>query len=578
MAVDAKGKKRKSSEKAIDAKRSKQESNSTSKRALKQERQAHRKHADVVNDAKRIWNQLRLKTNTKEQNREYMDELIPLIKGKSNEIALQHDAARVVQAAIQFGTAEERRNIVAELCEKPGNFAELSKSQYAHFCVLKAIKHCHTDKESVKFMTKSLRGHIPKLAVHAVASRVLQSMFTSFSTREMAVLKQEFYGPHFALFTADVEKEKSVSLEANLAKKPDKKETTLEFVRNLVDKGMEKSLYGFTYFQDLCNEYCTAADPKEIRSLAATAADHAIHLLSSRNGSRVAAQLVAYGTAKDRKRIMKSLKGYTKSGLLHQDAYIAIIRLVQLTDDTVSIYKNTFNELLVETEADQPSPLLELALSGTGSKLLLFLLDDKQEVSSAFDPYERSVLFPNPKISEGGESVPTSKKDPLARKNELLKYLREPLIKMCSENCDQLLMSRPGAKMLREAFSRYKSDSIARGVVSVCEVAIGASGPAEGIPNIFDDRDGHLAIKNLLLLETQKGSEAIIGKMFLNHLKDRLMEIAGTSRGAFVVQALCRIPAVSKEALSVLDKKTLKQLKNGDGATAGFEALLKDLN
>ena len=84
MAVDAKGKKRKSSEKDIHGKRSKQESSSTSKRALKHERQSQRKHADIVNDAKRIWNQLRLKTNTKEQNREYMDELIPLIKGKSN--------------------------------------------------------------------------------------------------------------------------------------------------------------------------------------------------------------------------------------------------------------------------------------------------------------------------------------------------------------------------------------------------------------------------------------------------------------------------------------------------------------
>ena len=119
-------------------KKTKGEPGSTSKRAIKQERQSHRKHSEVVVDAKRIWNRLRLKTNTKEQNRELMDQLFPLVKGKANEIALQHDASRVVQAAIQFGSKEERLQILKELCAKSGNFAELSKSQYAHFCALKA--------------------------------------------------------------------------------------------------------------------------------------------------------------------------------------------------------------------------------------------------------------------------------------------------------------------------------------------------------------------------------------------------------------------------------------------------------
>ena len=39
-----------------------------------------------------------------------------LIRGKVNEIALQHDASRVVQAAIQFGSKEQRKELLKEIC------------------------------------------------------------------------------------------------------------------------------------------------------------------------------------------------------------------------------------------------------------------------------------------------------------------------------------------------------------------------------------------------------------------------------------------------------------------------------
>ena len=44
-----------------------------------------------------------------------MDELMPLIRGKVNQIALQHDAPRVAQAAIQFGAPPERLEITQEV-------------------------------------------------------------------------------------------------------------------------------------------------------------------------------------------------------------------------------------------------------------------------------------------------------------------------------------------------------------------------------------------------------------------------------------------------------------------------------
>lgn len=125
----------------------------TSKRALKQQRQSHRPHSETVVAGKELWNKLRLKTNTPEQIVEMMKEMMGLLKGKFSQVALQHDASRVVQAAIQSGNKSQRKIIIEEICEG-GRLIELAKSQYAHFVVLKMIKHSVKDVESIRLIVK----------------------------------------------------------------------------------------------------------------------------------------------------------------------------------------------------------------------------------------------------------------------------------------------------------------------------------------------------------------------------------------------------------------------------------------
>ena len=86
------------------------------KRALKHERQSHRKHSSAVRSAKVIWNELRIKTNDKATNTRLCTELHDMLKGKCMEVTMQHDASRCVQGVLQFGTLEQRRDVVMELC------------------------------------------------------------------------------------------------------------------------------------------------------------------------------------------------------------------------------------------------------------------------------------------------------------------------------------------------------------------------------------------------------------------------------------------------------------------------------
>lgn len=135
------------------------------KRALKHERQSHRKHASSVQPAKEVWNQLRVKTNDKETNIKLCAELHELLKGKCLEVAMQHDASRCVQGVLQYGNEEQRLEVVKELCggdtkkddDKKNqniNLAELCKIQYAHFVVLKMIKYGGRNEECVKMIVK----------------------------------------------------------------------------------------------------------------------------------------------------------------------------------------------------------------------------------------------------------------------------------------------------------------------------------------------------------------------------------------------------------------------------------------
>jgi len=545
------------------------------KRQVRKERQATRRHAESVTEAKALWNKLRMKTNTKEDTKKLMKEVMELIRGKVREIALQHDASRVVQAAIQFGSEEQRKEILLEICQTEGSLAEMAKIQYAHFCCLKFIKYCNRDDASIKMIVKSFKGEMPRLAVHGVGARVVESLFLNLPSKQTASLKQEFYGPHFSLFAQ--EQSTVPTLESNLkkAKTETQKKSAIDFVQQIINKGMTKSFYGFTYFQQLFAEYMDVADPGEIRTISSTVADHSIHLLSTRVGTRVVAACASYGTPKDRKRICKSLKGYTSSSLLHRDAYLALLRLVQVTDDTVSIQKSVLNEVLTkkdssEEDGESADGILELATSDTGSKLFLMLVvEDEESRMKYFDPYERSILDPIPTIKENGKEVPTSKKDPDTRRKELLKHIKDALLETCTQNVEQLLKSLPGARVLKEVYASTGSEPLANAVVDVCEGSI----------DIFEDPVAHRSIKNLILVDVES-DKPLFSKLLVDRLGANISDIAESNRGAFVAGALLKVPSVKATAKKTFssNKKGIEAKSKQKGSTAGYAALLKEIS
>jgi pumilio family protein 6 len=661
------------------------------------------------------------------------------------EVAMQHDASRMVQAVIQFGNKNERGETVRELCGVSGgavqkeeskghgtvNLAELCKIQYAHFVVLKMIKYCARDEDSVKlivkvscnlffalmccimkkvyvllferenvsaelmtntvlistegrcdywqllhvdeltvafllrpdddafslvsyidvcyrvcfvrhflisftsplslvYQTQSLRKQMTKLAVHSVGSRVVELLFATFPSKATAPLKLELYGPQYALFATsnptptDGKSKSSISptlptLASFIETNPDKLESTLTHLQTLLQKGLDKHLTGFAYFHSLIFDYVSIASPNDIRDFLTPAlAEHSLHLISTRAGTKVVCECAAYGSVKDRKKMLKCFKGYTRSSLLHRDAYLAILRMVDVMDDTVLVNKMLLAELHQNSdpkaaasggeedeEEEKPSPILDLVLSDTGSKMFLLLLVSKdEEVTSSdeekssskwqkyLDPYEIEVLHRNPTVTDNGESVPTSKKEDETRRQELVVYLKELLVDACVKHTEELMRSKAGSKVLIEACESFPSEELYNAVLEVCADSMeNDSMDEEGgkaLP-ILEDPVGHLTLKHLFLAEARNDSAGVdeddtsLARMFYDKFQSNLGDIASTNRGAFVLSALIAVPSVKEDVKKTLKghtKEITQQAKKGgkDGKKlAGCSVLLEAL-
>lgn len=406
----------------------------------------------------------------------------------------------------------------------------------------------------------------------------MESIFLNLPAKETACLKQEFYGPHFSLFVRDLTGIPTLQSNLEAATTDNQKLAAISFVKEIVAKGLTKSFFGYTFFQELVAEYIDAIDPREVRDLASSVADHSIHLLSTRAGARVVAAMASYGTPKDRKRICKSIKGYTSSSLLHRDAYLALIRLVQVTDDTVSIHKSVLNEILTVSENDDDAPekplLLDLATSDTASKFFLFILaGDTKSKMKYFDPYERSILEPIPEL----KGVCTYKKEPETRRQELLDHIRKDLIDLCINHTETLMLSLPGSRVLREVYINFSSEALVNAIVQVCESSLVDQNNDQTF-SLFEHSTGHWTVKNLIICDAEKGT-SLFSEAFLERMDGKLLKVAGSNRGAFVVAALFKVNAIQLELAKILkpQRKEVKRLSKQSKTSAGYDALLKEI-
>lgn len=436
------------------------------------------------------WNVVRDRSTTTEERNRLVQQMLTQVQQHAQDVTLRHDASRMVQCILQFGTDAQKDLVLQDLLPK---FHEIAKTPYGHFTVLKAIAYCN-QPAAMKKIVNALQKHFVSLSNHVIGARTVESITQLYPPQLTRPLKAELYGKvscsppsfhylslifmqNFSILCAEAPK----SLHALLAELPTKREAILDRMRDLIlQKFVTKSLLEFTYTHHLLWEYIqeiahladgSAAtsnmekDKHRMEELVSQLADSAPKLLSTKPGAKAMCMIISCSSAKERKRIIKSLKGHCLESLLHDSAYMGIIRLVDVTDDTVNIQKSFFDELKAsakeikytasgEVANTLSAPWLRIACHKNAHKLLLRLLVPNRR---CFEPDE-GILF-----NLASES---SKKDPVLKRKEHLLYIREAVLRVVNENLEQLLRCKTGSKVVEalvQAFGdRTLNDNIAR--------------------------------------------------------------------------------------------------------------------
>ena len=519
----------------------------------------------------KIWERLRLKTQISKQERDQlMDELFGIITGRMREFVLKHDAVRAVQTAIKFSNRERRREIAKELT---GSYVQLAESRYAKFLIGKLL--VQNDEEIRDIVLSEFYGKVRKLINHPEASWILDDTYRAVASKEQkAILLREWYGPEFALRELTKESNPTADLKQILESEPSKRGPIMKCLWEMINTLVQKNMSGFTMLHDAMLQFFSVTQPgtdefNEMLELVKgdETGDLLKNLAFTRSGSRLVCLLLAHGSAKDRKVLLRNFKDTVVLMSSDRFAHVVLLAAYDVIDDTKLTAKSIFPELL--GEGDEATQKVTTTANGFYARTtIMYLLEGlSKTVFPASHSFDVDILKDIHDIRKT-----TSKKDEETRRMELVAAMSPQLLAAIAAGSSELMSTAPGCQFITEALFHCVGDKQA----ALAAVAKSAGGD----PNQEQDGDeveatsahiSHNAFAGRMLKSLIQGGkyDKEAGKVIQVDpplkfsdilypvIKDFVMSWA-TGPSSFVVVGLTETPDFEEtEAL----KKTLKKNK-----------------
>ncbi|EGX90463.1 protein PUF6, putative [Cordyceps militaris CM01] len=465
-------------QKPVDTGLSSRESHAKQKQ-LAAERKAAKPLADEVHRTKKIWERLRRKSHVpKEERHELVAELFTIITGRMKEFVLKHDAVRAVQTALKYSTPEQRKQIAHEL---DGSYSQLAESRYAKFLIGKLL--VQNDDEILNLVVPNFYGRVRKLINHAEASWILDDIYRTVATKEQkASLLREWYGPEFTLKELTKGKAVTADLKEILADTPSKRGPIMKSLLEMINSLVQKRMTGFTMLHDAMLQYYLATEPgseefTEFLELIKgdETGDLMKNLAFTRSGSRLVCLMLAYGTAKDRKQLLKNYKDAFQTMAGDQYAHLVILTAYDVIDDTKLVAKSIFPELVGEKNEEVVENIVGAVNNPHARLTFLYLFEGMSK--SLFPP---GTSFAQDLLKEVDEiRKTTSKKDADARQQELASTLTPHLLEAIATAPSDLLSTAFGCQFIADVLLSNTGDKAAA-LEAVAQAAKGS--PNEAVP------------------------------------------------------------------------------------------------
>ncbi|KAG9311279.1 armadillo-type protein [Chiua virens] len=323
--------------------------------------------SQLITDAKRVWSLARQKNLSSTDRQKHVRDLMNIVTGKVKDIVFKHDASRIIQTIVKYGGQRERDQVAGEL---KGHYKGLAKSKYSKFLVTKLIRFCPVHRVSI---LSEFRSHVLKLLLHREASGVLADAFELYANAyERSILLQDFYGKEAALFTSN----RGTAQDIETARKglrglldgvegARRKRLLAALKENLTtifnnpDKGaithaiVHRALWEFLTAVDNAEE---SEQEKLRREIFESCQDVLAEMVHTKDGSRVVRDFIAYGTAKDRKHIIKVIKPHVERMCTDDEAQLVLFTALDMIDDTKLTAKSLVSDITTHTSSLATSP------------------------------------------------------------------------------------------------------------------------------------------------------------------------------------------------------------------------------
>ena len=442
------------------------------------DRKKSKPNGDLLENLKQLWNSVRERAVDSQVRVDVVERMAKMLKENVGPLALKHDASRVIQFVLQNGKEDVQQSIIEELIPSS---VDLSISPYGHFTMLKLLNQCE-DARTQEKVARAMKGKFPKVATNVNGARIAEAMLKTFPADVVRTLKVELYAYKSQQLLTNIPE----SFQEFLSECSDnRRQAALDGMHTLVLKfAKNESLFDFSYVQEILLEFAMQAatngpeDPV-LRDIIDAVSPSIRRIITTRAGAKLGCMVATHGAAKDRKKMLKALKGHALECLCHPSGYLLILKIVESTDDTVSVQKMLLEEVVksevegtkktlytatgeVVKDANEGKPaMLTLMNHSSASKLISVILageNDPKDIKY-FDADERYIL--------GLEST-TSKKEPNARRREHQQYIEAALMELMQDNLDDLLASDSGARVIMAACRAYAPTDL----LSMCFVSI----------------------------------------------------------------------------------------------------------
>jgi len=485
----------------------------------KKQRKMLKNNYDVISEAKKSWEELRRADLQPVKRKKIVDDLMRTVTGKVRQLCKVHDSARVIQCLVQYGNDQQRALIYEEIKDE---ICELCRVKYAKYVVRKLIHYGSKDLRGE--VMKCFSGQVRKMIKHKEASDILEYAFNEFATapQRLAIL-EEFYGPTFSLFKDRAHQ----SLDQIMQDQPEKRTMVIRSMKDALSPLIDKEILIHSLVHKVFFDFFLHADDKSKKEMIEGLRDSLPTMVHTRDGTRVAMHCIWWGSVKDRKAIIKSLKGHVVKLCQEEHGHLLLLAIFDAVDDTVLVQKVILDEIIksLATILDNPH----------GRKVAVYLLS----------PRDPGHCHPDiVKVLTQGDGNPTSKKDTATRSKELRGHISPHLVKHLSESAEEMMKNSSMALLVRDIITHASGD-VSSAMRAIAEFVAQPASSTDGALSVVEHPACHIAMKKIIANDKTRmeaGEGILFSAILMESLPKSTIKVwAASNRGCFVLLSLLEV-------------------------------------